>query len=78
MDNDVTSYNGRYSIILSQLFIPIYIQGGIKAVIWTDVFQFTVLFGSLVVILGMGIVQAGGFSYMWKFNLDRGHLDFIE
>ena len=54
------------------------IQGGIKAVIWTDVFQFTVLFGSLVVILGMGIVQAGGFSYMWQFNLDRGHLDFIE
>ncbi len=41
--------------------------GGIKAVIWTDVFQFIVLFGSLVTITIMGIIQAGGMKYVWDY-----------
>ncbi|XP_071796687.1 sodium-dependent multivitamin transporter-like isoform X2 [Asterias amurensis] len=52
--------------------------GGIKAVIWTDVFQFIVLFGSLVTITIMGIIQAGGMKYVWDFNYDGGHLNFFD
>ena len=60
-------------------FIFVYrLQGGIKAVIWTDVFQFVVLFGSLVTILGMGVVQAGGFSYVWHYNYEHERLNFFE
>ncbi|XP_022084929.1 sodium-dependent multivitamin transporter-like isoform X2 [Acanthaster planci] len=52
--------------------------GGIKAVIWTDVFQFIVLFGSLLTITIMGVIQAGGMKYVWTYNNDRGHLNFFN
>ncbi|XP_038064009.1 sodium-dependent multivitamin transporter-like [Patiria miniata] len=53
-------------------------MGGIKAVIWTDVFQFIVLFGSLLTITIMGIVQTGGMSHIWDYNNKKGHLNFFN
>ncbi|XP_070542897.1 sodium-dependent multivitamin transporter-like isoform X1 [Ptychodera flava] len=42
--------------------------GGMKAVIWTDVFQFLVIFGSVLAVAIYGTIQVGGFEYVWSSN----------
>ncbi|XP_070579225.1 sodium-dependent multivitamin transporter-like [Ptychodera flava] len=49
--------------------------GGMKAVIWTDVFQFFVIFGTLFTVIVMGVVTAGGFEEVFRINADHGRLD---
>ncbi|PIK45494.1 putative sodium-dependent multivitamin transporter isoform X2 [Apostichopus japonicus] len=51
--------------------------GGIKAVIWTDVFQFLVLFGSLIAVLIFGTKEAGGPSNVWNYNKNHSKLNFF-
>ncbi|XP_071507609.1 sodium-dependent multivitamin transporter-like [Diadema antillarum] len=52
--------------------------GGIKAVIWTDVFQFLVLFGSLLTVVILGTIRTQGMDHVWEYNKEHGHLNFIE
>ncbi|XP_068732400.1 sodium-coupled monocarboxylate transporter 1-like [Montipora capricornis] len=52
--------------------------GGIKAVIWNDVFQAVVMLGGLVAILIVGVHKVGGFGNVWD-RLDKGkRLNFID
>ncbi|XP_060065847.1 sodium-dependent multivitamin transporter-like [Ylistrum balloti] len=52
--------------------------GGIKAVIWTDVFQCTImLFGILSVII-KGTIDAGGSAYVWEVNTATDRLDIFN
>lgn len=37
-----------------------------KAVVWTDVFQFVVLFGGLIVVIVSGVVEVGGLTKVWE------------
>ncbi|XP_060578332.1 sodium-dependent multivitamin transporter-like [Ruditapes philippinarum] len=41
-------------------------KGGLRTVIWTDVFQFVVLYGGLMVILVMGGIKVGGFTKIFE------------
>jgi SSS family transporter len=48
-------------------------MGGMSSVIWADVFQFIILLGGVLLVLGLLIADAGGLSEIWKFagNNDR-------
>ena len=50
-------------------------KGGLKAVIYTDVIMFVVMFSTTLMVLIMGSIKAGGFARVWQFNRDMGRLD---
>ncbi len=64
-----------FSIVLVGVVATIYTtMGGMKSVIWTDVVQFVVLFGGIVLILGILIADnSDGFGGIWSYAKDRQH-----
>ncbi|XP_061171925.1 sodium-coupled monocarboxylate transporter 1-like [Saccostrea echinata] len=52
--------------------------GGIKAVIWTDVFQSLVMFMGIFAILIKGTMVAGGLSNVIEINKNTGRLDILN
>ncbi|XP_060561770.1 sodium-coupled monocarboxylate transporter 1-like isoform X1 [Ruditapes philippinarum] len=52
--------------------------GGMKAVIWTDVFQSTIMVAGLLAITIQGIIKVGSFGEVWKINEDWNRIDFWE
>ncbi|XP_070577496.1 sodium-dependent multivitamin transporter-like isoform X2 [Ptychodera flava] len=48
--------------------------GGIKAVIWADVFQFLVIYGSILAIVVMGCLEVGSLDSVWQYNVEHGRL----
>ncbi|GFO42012.1 sodium-coupled monocarboxylate transporter 1 [Plakobranchus ocellatus] len=52
--------------------------GGIKSVIWTDVFQTFFIFIGIFMVLIKGCIDAGGFSRVWDINKDTGHIVFDD
>lgn len=54
------------------------LQGGMKAVIWSDVFQVIVMLGGLIAVLIVGTIKVGGFGKVFDL-LEKGQrLKFIE
>ncbi|KAL3275706.1 hypothetical protein HHI36_020455 [Cryptolaemus montrouzieri] len=49
--------------------------GGLKAVVWSDTFQFTLTVGCLIVVLWIALKKAGGFLSMWCTALEGHRLD---
>lgn len=41
-------------------------QGGLKAVIWTDVFQTLVMFAGQLAVIVVGVNQSGGLTEVWR------------
>ena len=52
--------------------------GGIKAVIWTDVFQMIMMFTGLIAVISRGIQDIGGLNELWKINSQGGRLNFFD
>lgn len=50
-------------------------QGGIKAVVWTDVIQILLMYGSLGFILLKGIGDVGGFSFLLDVNANSSRFE---
>ncbi|XP_033097477.1 sodium-dependent multivitamin transporter-like [Anneissia japonica] len=74
----VTSLEVWKTVLMTGIVCTFYTSlGGIKAVIWTDVFQFLVLFGSLVVVIVLGTNRAGGLEHVWTYNKEHGQLNFF-
>ena len=48
--------------------------GGIKAVMWTDVFQATCMFGSFLAIIIKGNFDVGGAHEVWNRNYESGRI----
>ncbi|KAL7643192.1 UNVERIFIED_CONTAM: hypothetical protein RMT77_006482 [Armadillidium vulgare] len=63
-----------YTFILGVVVTIYSTIGGIRAVIWTDVFQLTVMLLGLLVVVIAGVIDAGGFSYVWETALKGGRL----
>lgn len=62
-----------------KLFCPFaFLQGGLKAVIWTDVFQTVVMFAGQFAVIGVGIHQAGGPAEVWKKVTEGGRISGLE
>ncbi|XP_052275094.1 sodium-coupled monocarboxylate transporter 1-like [Dreissena polymorpha] len=52
--------------------------GGMKTVIWTDVFQFIILYGGLIVILVLALIEVGGFYKVFGVAIDGKRIVFDE
>ncbi|KAK5642192.1 hypothetical protein RI129_008359 [Pyrocoelia pectoralis] len=52
--------------------------GGIKAVIWTDTFQFFATISSTITIIIVGIISVGGIKNVWDTNLAGERLDIFN
>lgn len=61
-----------------KLSILFYLQGGLKAVIWTDVFQSLIMIAGLIVVVIVGSIEVGGFDRVWQINKEFGRLNFFE
>ena len=54
------------------------LQGGIKAVVWTDVFQMVIIIGGILTLFITGIVKIGGFHIIWETATNGSRLGPIE
>ncbi|XP_058984481.1 sodium-coupled monocarboxylate transporter 1 isoform X4 [Musca domestica] len=52
--------------------------GGIRGVVWTDVIQSFVMFGSMFILIIKGTIDVGGLGVLWQRNLEGGRLNFPE
>ncbi|KAK2892442.1 hypothetical protein Q8A67_012430 [Cirrhinus molitorella] len=52
--------------------------GGLKAVVWTNVFQTVVMFTGQLVIIILGVHEAGGLSEAWAKVRDGGRISGID
>jgi SSS family transporter len=70
----LTGYSTASLILIAGILATAYtMAGGIKAVIWTDVLQFFVLFGGVVLgIFFTSLVVPGGFFGIFKISLSGG------
>lgn len=56
----------------------VYMQGGLKAVIWTDVFQSVVMLAGLITVAVTGSLEVGGIKKVWEINQRYGRINFFE
>ncbi|XP_055374974.1 sodium-coupled monocarboxylate transporter 1 isoform X2 [Condylostylus longicornis] len=49
--------------------------GGLKAVVWTDVIQSFVMFGSILIVIFKGTLGVGGFGEVFKRNFESGRIE---
>ena len=67
------------AILVTAVVATIYTwYGGFKAVIWTDVLQFAVLFGGVIIALYILSQGVGGFSEMWNLASASGKTRFFD
>ncbi|XP_044262829.1 sodium-coupled monocarboxylate transporter 1-like [Tribolium madens] len=52
--------------------------GGLKTVVWTDIFQIGIILLSLLMICVIGLNTTANFSSLWKTALDGGRLDILN
>ncbi|XP_059172355.1 sodium-dependent multivitamin transporter-like [Physella acuta] len=52
--------------------------GGIKSVIWTDVFQTFIIFGGIIVVLVKGCFDVGGIEKVFNITADKGRVIFDD
>nr|CAD7404828.1 unnamed protein product [Timema cristinae] len=64
--------NGVY---ISKDVVMLCSQGGLKAVIWTDVIQSGFIFGSVLLVIIKGTLDVGGPSVVWERNYNSGRLE---
>lgn len=75
----LTNLKIEIAIILIGALSTIYTTiGGLKAVIWTDVFQSVIMLLSMLAIIFKGTYDIGGFENMWNINKDGGRLNFFD
>lgn len=77
--NAVTGFDLWLSVLTLGIVCTIYTAlGGLKAVIWTDVFQTLVMFlGQLTVII-VGSAKVGGLGRVWDLASQHGRISGIE
>ncbi|XP_011412119.3 sodium-coupled monocarboxylate transporter 1 isoform X1 [Magallana gigas] len=75
----VTGFPMPYSILIVAVASVIYTSiGGLKAVIWTDVFQFAVMFTGIFAVIIKGTIHVGGISKTWNIANENGRLNWFN
>ena len=54
------------------------LQGGLKAVVWTDTLQQIIMMVSSIVVIVLGVIAVGGFDVMWQRNLAGDRIEFFK
>ncbi|RWS28548.1 sodium-coupled monocarboxylate transporter 1-like protein, partial [Leptotrombidium deliense] len=73
-------------LIAANYFVPVFYnlgvtssyQGGMKAVVWSDVFQSFVLLAALIAVLLDGLYLPGGFKKVWRDNESTGRIELFN
>uniref|UniRef100_A0A1B0BS69 Sodium-coupled monocarboxylate transporter 2 n=1 Tax=Glossina palpalis gambiensis TaxID=67801 RepID=A0A1B0BS69_9MUSC len=72
----VTGFNIHFiNGIVCSICVFYTMVGGIKAVVWTDVVQGTVMLTSVILVFVLGIIKVGGFSEVFRLATDGQRLD---
>ncbi|XP_072044749.1 sodium-coupled monocarboxylate transporter 1-like isoform X2 [Amphiura filiformis] len=75
----VTGMAFEWSVLLIVIICTFYTcVGGLKAVVWTDVFQMTVALSGFFAIIIKGSVDFGGFSNIWDINERGQRIEFFN
>ncbi|XP_072046245.1 sodium-coupled monocarboxylate transporter 1-like [Amphiura filiformis] len=75
--NQVTGINLWGSVLATVLVCTFYTTiGGMKAVLWTDVFQMFIMISGLLAVIIEGCRRLGGMDVMWKLCEEGGRIDF--
>ncbi|XP_072113665.1 solute carrier family 5 member 6a isoform X1 [Mobula birostris] len=77
--NAVTGFNLWGAVLAMGLVCTLYTAvGGLKAVIWTDVFQTLVMFSGQLAVIIIGAKQAGGIGEVWQSAMRGGRISGID
>lgn len=64
-------------LLCSKVSVVVF-QGGLKAVIWTDVFQTVVMFAGQLAVIVVGASQAGGIAEVWSKAVNGSRIAGLE
>ena len=53
-------------------------QGGMKAVMWTDLLQIIIMFAGMISIVIKGSIDAGGFGAVWETARKGDRLELFK
>ncbi|KAG6921662.1 solute carrier family 5 member 6 [Chelydra serpentina] len=77
--NAVTQFDLWGAVLTMGLVCTLYTTlGGLKAVIWTDVFQTLVMFAGQLAVIVVGTVKVGGMGRVWQLAADQGKISGID
>lgn len=77
--NAVTGFKLWGTVLVTGLVCTLYTTlGGLKAVIWTDVFQTLVMFSGQVAVIVVGVAQTGGPSEVWRKVWEGGRVSSLD
>ncbi|GCB78143.1 hypothetical protein scyTo_0016789 [Scyliorhinus torazame] len=77
--SQVTGMDMWTSVVITGLACTLYTTlGGIKAVVWTDVFQLCIMVIGLVAVLIQGSIHVGGFGKIWNIARNGSRTDIFE
>lgn len=77
--NAVTGFHLWGAVLATGLVCTLYTTlGGLKAVVWTDVFQTVVMFTGQLAVIIVGVQQAGGLSEAWVKVRDGGRISGFD
>lgn len=62
----------------TKLYKHTYIQGGVKAVVYTDVLQTLLMFGGVLLVVIICCVDLGGAAKVWSISELGGRIQFFE
>ncbi|XP_034277024.1 sodium-dependent multivitamin transporter [Pantherophis guttatus] len=77
--NAVTNFDIWASVLTIGIVCTLYTAlGGLKAVIWTDVFQTFVMFAGQVAVIVVGTIKVGGIGRVWQLADEKGKISGID
>ncbi|XP_064881930.1 sodium-dependent multivitamin transporter-like isoform X2 [Oncorhynchus nerka] len=77
--NAVTGFDLWGAVLATGLVCTLYTTlGGLKAVIWTDVFQTIVMFAGQLAVIVVGVQQTGGVAEVWRKVSEGNRISGID
>nr|XP_039270916.1 sodium-coupled monocarboxylate transporter 1-like [Styela clava] len=77
--NEVTGFDLWMAVFTTGLVCTFYTTlGGLKAVLWTDVFQGIVMCAGFIAVIIKGSELEGGFGNVWRKCEEGGRIDFLR
>nr|XP_046165078.1 sodium-dependent multivitamin transporter-like isoform X2 [Oncorhynchus gorbuscha] len=77
--NAVTGFDLWGAVLATGLVCTLYTTlGGLKAVIWTDVFQTIVMFAGQLTVIVVGVQQTGGLAEVWRKVWEGNRISGID
>ncbi|XP_059828780.1 sodium-coupled monocarboxylate transporter 1 isoform X4 [Hypanus sabinus] len=77
--NQITGFDLWGVLVATGLVCTFYCTlGGLKAVVWTDVFQMLIMIAGFLAVIIRGSVLQGGFGRIWNISYHGGRLNFWD